>query len=89
MDLGLSDAGVLVVGGSRGMGRAAAEAFAREGARVAVLARASTALDDTVAALHAAGSPEGIALVADLTSLTEVDAAIDHLGGARMRWRSS
>ena len=80
MDLGLSEARVLVVGGSRGMGRAAAESCAREGARVAVLARASAALDDTVAALRSAGSPESIALVADLTSLTEVDAAIDHLG---------
>ena len=49
MDLGLADARVLVVGGSRGMGRAAAESFAHEGARVAVLARASEALDDTVA----------------------------------------
>ena len=34
-----SEARVLVVGGSRGMGRAAAESCAREGARVAVLAR--------------------------------------------------
>ncbi len=80
MDLGLAEARVLVVGGSRGMGRAAAESFAREGARVAVLARASEALDDTVASLLIAGSPETIALPADLTSLAEVNEAIDHLG---------
>jgi NAD(P)-dependent dehydrogenase (short-subunit alcohol dehydrogenase family) len=80
MDLGLADARVLVVGGSRGMGRAAAETFAREGARVAVLARASGALDDTVVALHSGGSPESIALTADLTSVAEVDAEIDRLG---------
>ncbi len=83
MDLGLRDARVLVVGGSRGMGRAAAEAFAREGARVAVLARASDALDDTVAALSDAGSPESISLVADLQKLEDVNAAIDRLG---QRW---
>jgi 3-oxoacyl-[acyl-carrier protein] reductase len=74
---------VLVVGGSRGMGRAAAETFAREGARVAVLARASQALDETVAHLSSAGSPESMALTADLTKLSEVDSAIDLLGS---RW---
>jgi 3-oxoacyl-[acyl-carrier protein] reductase len=83
VDLGLADAHVLVVGGSRGMGRAAAETFAREGARVAVLARASQALDETVAHLSAAGSPESMALTADLTKLSEVDSAIDLLGS---RW---
>ena len=83
MDLGLADAHVLVVGGSRGMGRAAAETFAREGARVAVLARASPALDETVAHLSSAGSPESMALTADLTNLSEVDSAIDLLGS---RW---
>src|SRR5271156_6117780 len=85
MDLGLADAHVLVVGGSRGMGRAAAETFAREGARVAVLARASPALDETVAHLRFAGSPESMALTADLANLSEVDSAIDLLG---RRWRS-
>jgi 3-oxoacyl-[acyl-carrier protein] reductase len=80
VDLGLADARVLVVGGSRGMGRAAAETFAREGARVAVLARASEALDDTVAALISAGCPESVPLAADLTSLSEVDSVIDRLG---------
>ena len=80
MDLGLADARVLVVGGSRGMGRAAAETFAREGARVAVLARASEALDNTVSTLDSLGSPESVPLVADLTSLIEVDSAIHRLG---------
>jgi 3-oxoacyl-[acyl-carrier protein] reductase len=83
VDLGLADAHVLVVGGSRGMGRAAAETFAREGARVAVLARASQALDETVVHLSSAGSPESMALTADLTNLGEVDSAIDLLGS---RW---
>ena len=39
MDLGLNDATVVVSGGTKGMGRAAAECFAAEGARVAVLGR--------------------------------------------------
>jgi NAD(P)-dependent dehydrogenase (short-subunit alcohol dehydrogenase family) len=37
MDLGLAGAAVVVSGGSKGMGRAAAESIAAEGARVAVL----------------------------------------------------
>jgi NAD(P)-dependent dehydrogenase (short-subunit alcohol dehydrogenase family) len=36
MDLGLEGAAVIVNGGTAGMGRAAAECFAAEGARVAV-----------------------------------------------------
>ena len=39
MDLGLAGATAVVNGGSKGMGRAAAECLASEGARVAVLAR--------------------------------------------------
>jgi NAD(P)-dependent dehydrogenase (short-subunit alcohol dehydrogenase family) len=80
VDLGLADARVLVVGGSRGMGRAAAETFAVEGARVAVLARTSVALDETVRTLCSLGSPDGVSLAADLTSLSEVESAIDYLG---------
>jgi 3-oxoacyl-[acyl-carrier protein] reductase len=47
MDLGLAGAAVAVNGGSKGMGRAAAEAIAAEGARVAVLATASTPTTST------------------------------------------
>jgi 3-oxoacyl-[acyl-carrier protein] reductase len=72
MDLGLRDATVVVNGGSKGMGRAAAEAFAAEGARVAVLARGRQALDETVAALQALGASEAVALQADITDGRQV-----------------
>jgi 3-oxoacyl-[acyl-carrier protein] reductase len=45
MDLGLEGKGVVVTGGSRGIGRAIALEFAAEGAKVAVCARGSEALD--------------------------------------------
>jgi len=83
MDLGLSGAAVVVSGGSKGMGRAAAQTFAAEGARVAVIARGRRALDDTVAALQDAGSPDALGLTADLTVRDEVDAAFAQIGA---RW---
>ena len=75
MDLGLSGATVVVNGGSKGMGRAAAESMATEGARVAVLARTKEALDETVESLRARGAAEAFALPADLTERDQVDAA--------------
>ncbi|MEZ5144812.1 MAG: SDR family oxidoreductase [Acidimicrobiales bacterium] len=83
MDLGLDGAAVVVSGGSKGMGRAAAECFAAEGARVAVLARGREALDDTVAALERGGAAEAVPLRADLTSAGEVAAAF---GAIADRW---
>ena len=79
MDLGLAGAAVVVSGGSKGMGRAAAESIAAEGARVAVLARRPEALDETVAALRERGSPDAIGIRADLTQTDEVDAAFAEL----------
>ena len=52
MDLGLNGAAAVVVGGTAGMGRAAAECFAADGARVAVLGRTPERLDETARALH-------------------------------------
>jgi 3-oxoacyl-[acyl-carrier protein] reductase len=83
MNLGLDNARVVVAGGSRGMGRAAAEVFAGEHARVAVLARSSVAMEETVASLRRRGSPDALALVADITNRAEVESAFDEL---RSRW---
>jgi 3-oxoacyl-[acyl-carrier protein] reductase len=83
MDVGLGGAAVVVSGGSKGMGRAAAESIAREGARIAVLARGADALNDTTAALRALGAADAIGIPTDLTDRTQVDAAFAQLG---RRW---
>jgi len=83
MDLGLGGATVVVNGGTKGMGRAAAECFAGEGAKVCVLARGQAAIDDTVAALLDAGSPDAFGVPTDLTVRSEVDAAFTAVGA---RW---
>jgi NAD(P)-dependent dehydrogenase (short-subunit alcohol dehydrogenase family) len=75
MDLGLADAAVCVQGGSKGMGRAAAECFARDGARVVILARDQTGIDETVEALLRLGSPDAWGLSIDLQDPATIDAA--------------
>src|SRR5258708_11141532 len=62
------------------MGRAAAEVFAQEGARTAVLARGKAGLDEAVAALTALGAPDAVGLAADLTDRAQVDAAFAAVG---------
>ena len=79
MDLGLADATVVVAGGTSGMGRAAADCFATDGARVAVLARDRSGLDATAAALGALGSPDALGLEVDLLDQGSVEAAMDQL----------
>lgn len=81
MDLGLRGAKAVVTGGSKGMGRAIAQLLAAEGAGVAVVARGRDALDDTVAALHAAGSADSVGLSVDVTDRGAVDAAFEELEG--------
>lgn len=83
MDLGLEGAAAVVSGGSKGMGRAAAECLAADRCRVAVLGRGQDALDETVAALRAAGSPDAVGFSVDLTRTDQVDAAFAALGA---RW---
>ncbi len=51
MDLGLKGLNVLVTGGTKGIGRRAADMFAEEGANVSICARNAAEVKDTVAAL--------------------------------------
>jgi 3-oxoacyl-[acyl-carrier protein] reductase len=83
MDLGLAGANVAVTGGSKGIGLATAQCFAAEGARVALLARHQTALDEAVVALEKAGSQETVALRADVGNRSDIEAAFAALAD---RW---
>jgi 3-oxoacyl-[acyl-carrier protein] reductase len=71
VNLGLDGAGVLVTGGSGGIGAATVRAFAAEGARVAVHFHRNRATAEALA-----GEVGGIALGADLREEAEADALV-------------
>ncbi len=83
MDLGLRGATAVVVGGTQGMGRAAAECFAADGAKVGIVARTRSDLDKTVAHMLEHGAQVSVGLRADITKAAEVHAAFN---GVRRRW---
>jgi 3-oxoacyl-[acyl-carrier protein] reductase len=66
VDLGIQGKAALVVAGSRGLGRATAEALAAEGAKVMVSARSESSLSEVSGVIAAAGGT-ALTTVADLT----------------------
>jgi 3-hydroxybutyrate dehydrogenase len=74
----LSGRHALVTGGGRGIGRAVAAALTAAGATVTVLGRQQAALDDAVAAGHAAG-----VIVADVTDPAAIEAGLKAAEAAR------
>jgi 3-oxoacyl-[acyl-carrier protein] reductase len=75
MDLGLTDARVLVSGASRGIGLAIASTFAAEGARVAIVARGEQALGEAAGTIG--GAHRAVAISADMTIESEIRRAFD------------
>lgn len=98
MDLGLKEKIALITGGSKGLGRYAALALAREGANVAICARGERILNETVQELKSHGI-SAIGIVADITEagtseriyqtvledLGPVDILVNNVGGTRSR----
>lgn len=72
---------VLVTGASSGIGAAAARAFARLGARVAVNYHANAEGAEAVVADIAAAGGEAFAIGADVTQIDAVNAMIDEVAG--------
>lgn len=71
-----SDKAVVVVGGTSGINRGIAEAFAAGGARVAVASRNAAKVDETVSALKAAGAAEAIGTTFDVRDAEAVAAGL-------------
>jgi len=81
--MALKDEVVLITGASSGIGRATAEAMAREGARVAVnYCHNQAGAEEVVAATHRLGQ-EAFAIRADVTRSAEVGAMVK---AVRERW---
>ncbi|MEJ7931102.1 SDR family oxidoreductase [Ramlibacter sp. AN1015] len=70
---------VVVTGGSAGVGRAIADACARRGAKVAVLAREPQRLEQTRSALLALGAEQVLAIPTDVADEAQVEAACDRI----------
>lgn len=70
---------VVVTGGSAGVGRAAAQAFAGQGAKVAVLARGLERLASAVQQLKQIGSPETISVQVDVAVPDQVENAAQEI----------
>lgn len=59
MDLGIAGKTALVLGGSRGIGRATARELALAGANIAIVARNQATIDEAVAEMQSLGVKKG------------------------------
>jgi len=75
MDLGLTGKVAVVVASSKGLGRAAAEELVGEGVRVVICARGVEALEETRAAIAAAGG-DVVAVPVDISSPEDLEQLI-------------
>jgi NAD(P)-dependent dehydrogenase (short-subunit alcohol dehydrogenase family) len=76
LDLGLTGKIAIVTGGSDGLGRAAAERLAKEGAKVAICARRKDHLERAAEEIRRATGGEILAQVCDVTKPDQVEALV-------------
>jgi 3-oxoacyl-[acyl-carrier protein] reductase/bacilysin biosynthesis oxidoreductase BacG len=77
MELGLSGKKILITGGSRGIGRACAEALSAEGAVVAMVGRGERQLQEATERIRTLTGGEVYPLSADLSTLDGVRGAVE------------
>jgi NAD(P)-dependent dehydrogenase (short-subunit alcohol dehydrogenase family) len=65
----------LITGGGRGIGKGIALAYAREGAKVAIVGRSRSEPEEVAAEIQALGS-KGVVITADLTQSSEAQRAV-------------
>src|SRR5262245_17151835 len=89
LELGLNGKVAIITGGSEGLGRAAAEKLAAEGARVAICARRKEVLDQAADEIRKATGGQVLAQVADVSRAADCDglvhAVVGRWGGGGMR----
>ena len=85
MELGLVGKAAVVIGASQGLGRAIALELAREGVKLALVARNAAALEALAAEIASEFGLQGVAIAADLTdrgaAASCVEQAMQSLGG--------
>ena len=81
MDLMISDKRFLVVGGTGGMGLAAATALAAEGSAIAIVGRDAVRCDAALTTLRAAGASGAFGIIADTSRPGEAARAVGEAAG--------
>ncbi len=76
MDFGIQGHAAIVAAASKGLGRACAAALAAEGVNVTIFARDLNALNETAAAVRAAGA-QALAIQADVTKPDQIRQVVD------------
>ena len=77
LDLGLSGKVAIITGGSDGLGRAAAEKLAAEGARVAICARRKEHLDEAADEIRKSTGGQVLAQVADVSRAADCEGLVN------------
>lgn len=83
MQFDYSNKVVVVIGGTSGINRGIAEAFAKAGAKVAVASRSQEKVDDTIAALKKCGAADAMGFAADVR---QADAVKQGVAAVHSAW---